>query len=292
MSRLELQDEVSGFTQLFKMFESLLGYRRKLGLADDQLAIDLCELYAIWGAYRISRCIGLTYDFDTVPSRKENEKSLGITEALPKYEAVRKAAQDLLLAVAAEDKAATSGALIQLGVFSFCPMPEQVFPRMENVALRVSGRAQQVFWVDLSLFAAEVGDYQRAHKYIQLARVFDPSSRELYNICVIEGLIALNAGGVDEAIQSMDSSTKACQADVDSSIQCSLLAPNLDLAEKLLELGERGAVLRYLTECHNVWEHCRLQIEKWIHLIEAGEKPDFQALEMPGNADQPAYRLN
>jgi tetratricopeptide (TPR) repeat protein len=177
-------------------------------------------------------------------------------------------------------------------VLSFCPMPELVFSKMELLTSRVSGTAQQVFWVDLSLFAASVLDYQRAAKYVEQARAFKPSSRELYNICVVEGLIALNDGRVDEAIQCLDRSAEACQTDADSSIQCSLLAPNLDLAERLLELGERIVVLRYLTECHNVWQRCRRQIEEWIYLIERGEKPDFQTLEMPENANQPSYRLN
>jgi tetratricopeptide (TPR) repeat protein len=294
MNRLDLQKEVSGFTQLFKTFESLLEYRRKLCLADDQLAIDLCEFYAIWGACQISKCFGLTCDFDSVSSRQEKEESLGLTEVLPKYEAIHKAAQDLHLAIAAEDKAAISNALVQLKVFSFCPIPDQVFSRMENVASRVRGRAQQVFWVDLSLFAAGVGDYQLAHKYIQQARAFDPSSRELYNICVIEGLIALNDGRVDEAIRSLEGSTKACQTDVDSSIQCSLLVPNLELPERLLELGERTVVLGYLHECHNVWQHDRSQIDEWIHLIEIEEKPDFQITRAVGTEDRlsPSYRLN
>jgi hypothetical protein len=109
---------------------------------------------------------------------------------------------------------------------------------------------------------------------------------------VIEGLIALNDGRVGEAIRSLENSAKACQANVDSSIQCSLLAPNLDLAQKLLDRGERMAVLSYLTECHHVWEHCRQQIDEWIHVIEQGKRPDFQTIEMPINTDQLSYRLN
>jgi hypothetical protein len=69
------------------------------------------------------------------------------------------------------------------------------------------------------------------------------------NICVIEGLIALNDGRVNEAIQYLDSSTKACQADVDSSVHTSLLPPNLELAEKLLERGERTAATASRRSC-------------------------------------------
>ena len=128
--------------------------------------------------------------------------------------------------------------------------------------------------------------------YIQQIRAFDLSSRELYDVRVVEGLIALEEGRADQAIRCLHSSTKVCQADVDSSIECSLLPPNLDLAKRLLELGKRIEVLRYLTECHNVWWRCRPQIEEWIQLIESGENPDFQALQTPEGADQLSYRLN
>jgi hypothetical protein len=292
MFKLDLHEEVSGFQQLFKTLLKLLEYSRKLGITDDHLTICLCKFYAIWNACQIQKCLMSLGDLETASSEDEDEICLDSGEMLPDHETVQQSAQDLLLAASSRDKAATKVALRDMGVLALCPTPEEVFPAMENVASRVNGPAQQVFLVDLSLFAAESGDYQRAHKYIQQARSFHPSSRELYNICVIEGLIALNAGKLDEAIQFMDNSTTACQADVDSSIQCSLLPPNLDLAEKLFELGERVAVLRYLTECHNVWQNCRSQIEEWIHVIERGETPDFHTLEMPVNTDQLSYRLN
>jgi tetratricopeptide (TPR) repeat protein len=294
MKKLELQREVSEFKQLFKTFESLLERRRRLCMANDQMAIRLCEFYAIWSACQIRRCIGSTWDFETVPSHEENEASMDFGEKFRKPETVHKAAQDLLAAVASEDKAAIPGALKEMGVIALCPAPEQVFSRMEDVTSRVTGLAQQVFLVDLALLAAGVGDFLRAGEYIQQARAFDPSSRELYNIHAIEGLIALNDGRVDEAIRSLENSTKACQTDVDSSIQCSLLPPNLELPERLLELGERTVVSGYLRECHNVWQLHRPQIEEWIRLIETGDKPDFQITRVVGTEDSssPSYRLS
>ena len=292
MDKFELQKEISGFTGLFKTLELLLELRWRLGMADDHLALDLCEFYATWEACQIRRIIGPTYDVERVPSCGMNGSSFDFRAKLPKHDTVQKAAQDLLIAVSSEDEAAVSSALREMGVFSFCPAPEHVFPKMEKIASRVSTRARQVFLVDLSLFAARVADLQRAREYVHQARTFDPSSRELYNICVIEGLIALNDGRINETIQCLDSSMKACQADVDSSVQTSLLPPNLELAEKLLERGERTAVLRHLLECHNVWQRRRPQIEEWIRIIETGEKPDFQTVGIWGDAEHPSYRLN
>jgi tetratricopeptide (TPR) repeat protein len=292
MNKLELQKEVSEFTELFKTFELLLERRRKLCMADDQMAIGLCEFYATWSACQISRSVGSACDFEI--DHEENETRPHSGEVFPKAENVHKAAQDLLAAVESADWAAVSGALKEMGVLALCPAPEQVFSRMEDVTSRASERAQQVLLVDLAFFAVGVGDYRRAAEYIQQARTFDPSSRELYNICVVEGLIALNNGKAGEAIRSLESSTKACQTDVDSSIQCALLPPNLELAERLLQLGERIAVLGHLCECHNVWQLHRPQIEEWIHLIETGDKPDFQLARDVGVDDRSsqAYRLS
>lgn len=294
MNKLELQREASEFKQLFKAFEKLLERREKLCMANDQMAIRLCEFYAIWSAYRICKYVGVTNDFVIPPRREENQKDLGDRMILPQPESVYRAVRDLLSAVASEDEAAISVALKEMGVFALCSAPEQVFSRMEDVASQVTGLAQQVFIVDLAILAAGVGDYRRAGEYIQRVRAVDPSSRELYNVCVIEGLIALNAGRPDEAIRSLESSMRACQTDLDSSIQCSLLAPNLELPEKLLELGERTAVLGYLHECHNVWQLHRPQIEEWIHLIEVGEKPDFRIMRVVGTEDASSlsYRLS
>jgi hypothetical protein len=127
--------------------------------------------------------------------------------------------------------------------------------------------------VDLSLFAAKVGDIRRAGEYVRQARRFSLSSRELYNTCIIEGLIALRDGLVADAVLCLGNATIACEADVDSSIECSLLGPNFELAEKLLELDKRVGVLEHLLACHNVWQGRRAQIEAWIHMIETGEKP-------------------
>ena len=220
MNEPDLHEEVSGFKQLIEALPKLLEYGGKLGLTDDHVAVCLCKFYAIWSACQIRKCLTSLGDLEIA----SNEAEIGLDsgEMLPNHETVQRAAHDLLLAVASRDKPTTKAALRDMGVLALCPTPGEVFAAMESVASRVNGPAQQVFLVDLALFAVEVGEYLRARKYIQQARAFDPSSRELYNVCVIEGLAALHAGQIDRAIQWLDSSTTACQADVDSSIQCSL----------------------------------------------------------------------
>jgi tetratricopeptide (TPR) repeat protein len=162
---------------------------------------------------------------------------------------------------------------------------------MELVTERVAGHAQQVFLVELSRFAANVGEYERASKYIQQARTFDPTSWELYNIFVVEGLIALNEGRLDDAVQCLDRSISACLAYENARVQCCVRAPNLELAEKLLERGERVEVLRHLLDCKNVWEVLQPQIDGWIHAIDSGEKPDFLATGNLRVPEKPSHRL-
>jgi hypothetical protein len=291
MNELGLRREVSDYEALFRAFESLLKDRAKFYVTDDHLATTLCELYAIMGAYQIRACIGSTGDIEIAPAQEENENDFRAREVLPKYETVQKAGQELLAAVVSDDKSAVLGTLEEMGVSALCPTPEHLFPRMELVTERVAGHAQQVFLVELSRFAANVGEYERASKYIQQARTFDPTSWELYNIFVVEGLIALNEGRLDDAVQCLDRSISACLAYENARVQCCVRAPNLELAEKLLERGERVEVLRHLLDCKNVWEVLQPQIDGWIHAIDSGEKPDFLATGNLRVPEKPSHRL-
>jgi tetratricopeptide (TPR) repeat protein len=188
---------------------------------------------------------------------------------------VRKAAQEFIAASTANDRSGISNALQDMQVFALCPAPEEHLSRMELVAGHVIGRVRTIPLVELSLFALELEDYGKAIKYATEAHTFDPGSWELYNLSVVEGLVALNARKGREAIQYLDESIRACQRDEYASLSCGIRVPNLALAEKLLQSGHKVEVLRHLLECKDVWQFLRVKIDKWISLIEAGEAPDF-----------------
>lgn len=291
MNNCELREEINQFEEIFRTFEMLVKYRKRLGMPQDQMAIDLCAFYAIWGAHKVLRCVGAICDIQTGSDLGEDAQKGNYRELFEQGDSVHGAGQDLLLAVAERERTAALTALERMGVLSFCPIPERVFSRMEEVASRVGERAKPVFRVDLALFAASCGDFQQAYRFVQQARSLGLSSRELYDSFVVEGLIALNDERVGDAIQCLDRSMVACQADVDSSIQCSLVPPNLELARMLLERGETIAVLRYLGECKNVWQLYGAQIEEWIRSIERGNKPEFRSAEVAA-ADRLSRRLN
>jgi hypothetical protein len=290
MKELGLQKEISDYAELFDAFEGLLKVRDKFYVTDDHLATALCELYATKGSYQILACMSSINEFEVTPI-EENENRVGACESLPKHEAVQKAGRGLLAAFALHDKGAALDALREMGVLGRCPSPECIFARMELVTERVTGHAQQVFLVELSRFAAKIGDYESASKYVWQARAFDPSSWELYNIGIIEGLIALNAGRVDQAVQCLARSIHACLAYEKARAQCCVRAPSLELAEKLLERGEGEAVLRHLSECRNVWAILQPQIDSWIHIVDDGGRPDFQATGNLRVPESPSHTL-
>jgi tetratricopeptide (TPR) repeat protein len=290
MNELELRREILDYEELFKAFEGLLKARSKSLVSNDRLATALCELYAIMGAHQILACMGARGQFEAA-AIQGGENNSETRDSLPQHKTVQDAGKRLLAALASGDQAAASDALREMGVLALGRPPERVFARLEAVTQRVTGRAQQVFLIDLSKFAAKVGDYERAIKYLQQARTFDLNSWELYNACLIEGLIALNAGKVDEAVEDLARSTRACLAYERALIQCRVRAPNLELAEKLLDRGKREAVRRHLLDCRDVWESLQPQIDEWIQVIDIQGKPNFQCLGKMMIPEKPSHRL-
>jgi len=197
----------------------------------------------------------------------------------------------LFSALELESRVGVSTALEQMGVVSLCPVTENQFPRMELVAGRLVGPARIIPLVELAHFAAEFGDFGRAQKYTEEARTFDPTSWELYSLCVVEGLIAFNTGDIRGAIWQLDKSINACQMDENAHLSSAVYGPNLALARKLLVYGERLEVLRHLMKCKDVWHLCKAYFDKWITQIEGGETGEFLASEVFEQMNQPSYRL-
>jgi len=283
---MDLAGAILDYERIIKACEKRLRNGNRLNSA-------FCEFHAAEGAFGVRRCVGVLTGGNIQDARNSEitESEFGVPKTLPGYETVQNAARELVAAVEADDNHQLYIALERMGVLALCPVPEQQFRKLETISRRLIGRAQLILLVELSLLAAGLGDYVRADRYVQNARVFDPHSWELYNLCVVEGLIALNAGKLDEAIRCLVASINACQANEYASLACSVRAPNLVLAEKLLERGERYRIQEHLTGCKNVWQFLGPHIEKWVSLIERGEKPDFQASRILRAMEHPAVRL-
>ena len=109
-------------------------------------------------------------------------------------------------------------ALEEMGVIELCPTLDLQFSRMEAFLRLFEGRAYLVLLVEMANLAIEFGEYERADKYVQEARVADPGSWERYNLATVEGLIALSVGKIREAVQCLAESMNACLKDEYSSL--------------------------------------------------------------------------
>ena len=293
MNEPALRRRASSFERLFKSFERLLKLSERAFEGGSHVARTLCELYAMMTALQIRACLDQADGIQSVSTImwKDPQVHLGTQEELPKHDVIERAARELFSALELQSRIGISTALEEMGVFSLCPIPENQFMRMEVVAGRLIRPARIIPLVELAHFAAEFGDFGRAQKYTQEALAFDPTSWELYSLCVVEGLIAFNWRDVHGAIWQLEKSINACQMDENAHLASAVYGPNLALAQKLLEYGERIEVLRHLMQCKDVWHLFRAHFDKWITQIEGGETRDFLASEVFQEMNQPSYRL-
>ena len=289
---------VSGYHNRNELLEAVSDFERVVRSSEDlckggkRLARLLSVYFAMRSAFSIRAILGLRDDC-LAEAMDEAGMDWGVEEeSLPTLDAVRSATQRLFAAVASNNKVATVSALEEMGVLSLCPIPDEQLSRMERLAAHVAGRARLVFLVDLSLFSVELGDFDAARKYVTEAWGLDPSAWELYNLYMLEGLFALNAGEIDEAVRYLDRSLNACQIDEHASLNCGIRAPSFLLARKLFERGELSAVLKHLLDCKNVWQFSRMPMSNWIDLIECGKTPDFEDSEIVNGMNQPSYQLD
>ncbi len=86
------------------------------------------------------------------------------------------------------------------------------------------------------------------------------------------GLVELQHDRIDKAADYLLHSART-----PGSPQIKAFGPNMLLAERLLELGQRSAVVRYLEECRSIWMLSFGQLRKWRRQILSGHRPNFGA---------------
>lgn len=87
---------------------------------------------------------------------------------------------------------------------------------------------------------------------------------------MILGLVALRQGDVPKATQHLLEAGKTPGSPVLNSF-----GPNMRLAKELLQKGETGAVLQYLSLCGSFWTMGRERLDKWSETIRTGGTPNF-----------------
>lgn len=86
------------------------------------------------------------------------------------------------------------------------------------------------------------------------------------------GLIALEGGNLDKAKENLLASGELVGRSYPT---LATFGPNMLLAKKLLESGERETVLQYLDSCSGFWRMEDGRLERWKTIIKQGGMPDF-----------------
>lgn len=142
---------------------------------------------------------------------------------------------------------------------------------------------------DLRVLAAaafDAGDLDKAEKFanelqvagrnLQVAAKDRPFyankiANALHVSNTVLGLVALEKGRVEAAKDYLLASSKVS----DGSGLLTLGGPEMLLAKRLIEKGERETVIRYLDDCAVFWKNDRGKLEKWKGIINNGGMPDF-----------------
>ena len=85
------------------------------------------------------------------------------------------------------------------------------------------------------------------------------------------GLIAIEGGRTSEAANYLLASGRVTG---NPPVLLSF-GPNMLLAKRLLEKGDRATVIEYFDLCANFWKDGSVQLERWKKAVQQGEMPDF-----------------
>jgi hypothetical protein len=270
-----------GLCRAIESFEGLIQSSQRLG-RQDNVAKTLGLLFGMWCAFRVRMHLEFhDYAYEAAPVQ--------LVE-LPDIDAAQRGAKLLLHAARSEERAEESKALAAMGISALCPVMSAQLTRMESVARSLSGRVQVILLVEVSLFAAEIGDHARAAELASEARTLGANAYELYNVCTVEGLAAESLGLSDEASKLLENAVSACQRDEYASLACAVRPLNLMLVEKLLDRGKVADVRKHLCACMDIWQSFRVQIGAWITLIDEGITPDFRSRTLEA-MNEPGFRL-
>ncbi|WP_420460028.1 hypothetical protein [Neolewinella sp.] len=112
-------------------------------------------------------------------------------------------------------------------------------------------------------------DYLRAAEHHRDCRNY---GNAIHQANTVLGLIALESDQIDQAEAYL-----AAAAATPGSSQLTSFGPNMLLAKKLLLIGRRKTVLRYLEQCGAFWKLSFGRLWRWKLQIRGGGTPNFGA---------------
>jgi len=129
---------------------------------------------------------------------------------------------------------------------------------------------------ELSEAAFEAGEITKATKYANNLLEAAPKFRgdwnygnAIYKGNDVLGRIALNQGDLQGAARYLLRSGRT-----PGSPQLNTFGPDMSLAKKLLQRGEKDAVLQYLELCRKFWSMGGTTLDDWTNAIKIGKIPD------------------
>ena len=126
--------------------------------------------------------------------------------------------------------------------------------------------------------AQEANDFDKVRKlakeYLAVAEEYRCNWN--YGNAVHDGNAALGLAALSEHDESLTARYLLEAAKSPGSPQLNSFGPTMVLADKLVGAGEREAVIGYLQGVRGFWRMDNGEIEKWIALLRAGERPDFR----------------
>jgi hypothetical protein len=274
-------------------FESVLKSCKRICKSGNSVARAFSRLYALKTVHMILASIALTIkvDIDAVIARSHSRNVFDMQMSLPDDAVVHSLSPSLIDATMSSDGDGIFSALEKMGILALYAVPERQLGRLEIISSHLAGQPRLIFFVELAIFAAELGDLQRAGKYAIEARTLAPRASELHDLYSIEGLIALHEGDCARAAACLEQSIDVCFTNEYACMSCGARAPNFMLAEKLLEQGGRDSVLKFLTESEGIWATHRRGLTKLINDVRSSEIKELRAPGLLGAMGRPPVRM-
>src|SRR5439155_18601717 len=230
-------------------------------------------------------------EINTIDEAVPSEYRPTIKSVLPTVEVVRSCELEFSDAVKSHDWNRVMRVLKKMGVPGLCLPPERQLDQLEFVVGCVIGRPRLVPLVELATFVAEQCEYDRVKKYVEEAYTLNPGATELHDLLTISGIVALGSNDVTNAKRQLLESVRVCTKDGYPCIPNRLYGFNVSLAQKLLEYGQRDAVIDFLAQCQRIWSHQRGQINTWIEAIRSQQQPEFRTSEFLIAVNRPGVRI-
>ena len=129
---------------------------------------------------------------------------------------------------------------------------------------------------DLAKSALRANQYEKATEYSNSALAVAEdrsdwnSGNRIHHGNLVLGRIALAEGDIEEAKRRL-----IAAGETTGSPQLVSFGPNMTLAKKLLQRGEKEVVLKYFSLCSKFWEMGQDRLKEWSILAQRGLVPDF-----------------